>query len=221
VVAVVLAVVIVALGVMGAVLLGTRGDDTASTTVPAGSGVARGPALDLPEVPEGYQLFADGDGSFALVVPRGWETVSLDDTSVRRARDRLEDDNPAVAAALVQAVELVGDRGLAFAAEPSGDDGFVANVNLLLGPRSTESLAGIAAAGRAELERLGAQVSDPRAVAIGDRPALVVEIQFPTPDGPVPEHQVYVASGYRFYALTIAGADRATAEAILASLRVP
>src|SRR3954454_21094800 len=217
-----LAVVIVLLGAT-ALFVGVTRNGGGNGTVQADSGDGSGrPALKRPKVLEGYRLFADSDGSFALVVPDGWQTALLAPTSVRRARDRLDDEDPPVAAALATVDRQLTDRGgLAFAAEPHDTDGSLANLNLILTPRSTESLAQIAAEGKAQIEARGGRVEGTRAVTIGDREALISDITFETGHGPTIQHQVYVVSGFRIYLLTISGADATTARHITASLRVP
>jgi hypothetical protein len=221
VVTVVLVGVIVVLALAALFLVGTtRGDDGSAPSPATNDGKGR-PSLKRPTVPDGYELFEDTDGSFALVVPDGWETILLDDASVHRAQARLEDENPRLAAALDVTVKAVGGGGLGFAAEPADTDGFVANMNLLLAPRSNESLADVAVAGKARLEASGVTVGQPVAVTVGDRPALIVDYTAPTPAGPASVEQLYVASGYRVYILTVSGASPTTTHTIVKSLRVP
>jgi hypothetical protein len=173
-------------------------------------------------VPQGYQLFADSDGSFAFVVPDGWQTVLLDPASVRRARARLDDEDPPVAAALGAAARDLADiGGLAFAAESHDVDGSLAHVTLVLTPRSTESLSQIAAEGKATIEAGGGTVSSSRAVTIGDREALIEDVTFDTAQAPSTQQLVYVVSGFRIYLLTMRGVDATAARHIAASLRVP
>ena len=84
--------------------------------------------------------------------------------------------NPTVAGALAT-VDAARRRssGQAFAAELDDADGFVANLNLLLAPRSSGTLAELAESDRLGLEQAGAQVGAARAVTIGDRHGLVVD----------------------------------------------
>jgi hypothetical protein len=222
VVAVALALVIVMLGGTALYVGITGRGDGADTTAPsAGDGSGR-PALKRPKVPEGYQLFADSDGSFAFVVPDGWQTVLLDPTSVRRARARLDDEDPPVAAALGAADRQLADSGgLAFAAESHDADGSLAHVTLVLTPRSTESLTQIAAEGTAAVEAGGGTVRSTRAVTIGDREGLIADVAFEREQGPTTQQLVYVVSGFRIYLLTMDGVDASTAQHIAASLRVP
>ena len=203
------------------VVLRGDGDDGDGLRAGGGGTVEEQAGLRLPKVPEGYDLFADQDGSFAFVVPDGWETILLEDESVRRARDRLEDDDPAIAGALDSVVRLVGDNGQAFAAEIGDADGFIANLNLLLAPRGSGTLQELAASGRLGLEKAGVQVGQPRTVTIGDRAGLVVELGIDGPNGRIDEQQLYLASGYRVYVLTVAGVDATTTQKIFESLRVP
>ena len=154
-------------------------------------------------------------------MPDGWETVLLDSESVRRARTGSRTTTPEVAGALATVERIVGDRGQAFAAELDDEDGFVANLNLLLAPRSSGSLAELAKSDRLGLEQAGAQVGDARAVRIGDRQGLIVDITVPSPTGTITERQLYIASGYRVYVLTIVGVDADVAQTVVESLRVP
>jgi hypothetical protein len=222
VVAVALALVIVMLG--GTVLyvgITGRGDGPSTTAPSSGDGSGR-PPLKRPKVPEGYQLFADSDGSFAFVVPDGWQTVLLDPTSVRRARARLDDEDPPVAAALGTADRQLADSGgLAFAAESHDVDGSLAHVTLVLTPRSTESLSQIAAEGTAAVEASGGSVQSSRAVTIGDREGVIANVTLDTDQGPTTHELVYVVSGFRIYLLSLDGVDATTARHIAASLRVP
>jgi hypothetical protein len=215
--------VIAVLGLAGLALVRDVGDDDPGFIAATPSSLPADPpgGIEPAEVAEGFEPFVDHDGSFALSVPVGWETVPLDDATVGRARDRLEDENPRVAASLEQIDRIVADRGLAFAAEPDDQDGFVANLNLLVVPRSTEPLIDTAAAGRAELEAQGFRVGDPQAVEIGERSGLIAAIELDTPTGTIVERQLYLASGYRVYVLTVAGVDASTADRIVGSLRVP
>jgi hypothetical protein len=218
VVAVVLVLAIAVLGGTALFVGVTRGGDDDRSVDAASNGSGGRPQLERPEVPEGFQLFADTDGSFAFVVPDGWHEVLLDPTSVRRARARLDDEDPPVAAALAAADRQLADiGGLAFAAESHDRDGSIANVTLVLTPRSTQSLDRIAAEGRAQIEASGGTVSDPRPVTIGDRQGLVADVSH----SGVSLQQLYLVSGYRIYLLTLTGVDPATAQRITASLRVP
>jgi hypothetical protein len=221
-VGVLVTVIVVLLLATAVVVISRRGDDDGDgARVSSGEQANRQAGLELPAVPEGFDLFADHDGSFALVVPDGWETVLMDSESVRRARDRLEDDEPEVAEALATVERVVGDRGQAFAAELDDEDGFVANLNLLLVPRSSGSLAELAESDRLGLEQAGAQVGDARAVRIGDRQGLIVDVIVPSPTRTITERQLYIASGYRVYVLTVVGVDADVAQTVVESLRVP
>jgi hypothetical protein len=212
---------VVVLATTAVLLVGGRNGDEAIPATTVGADDDRIGGLELPDVPDGYQLFRGPDSSFALVVPSGWETVLLEEDAVRRATDRLGAEHPETAAALLQAAQTVGDRGKAFAAEVDDDDGFVANLNLLQVPRPSGSLASLLDADRATLEQMGFAIGQPEPVAVGGLSALLVPMRMDLPTGPVASQQLYLASGYRAYVLTVSGMDDRTARTVLRSLRVP
>jgi hypothetical protein len=221
-VAVVLVLGVAILAVGALMFVGTTGDGDTTSSALSSTTVAGGPAgLTRPKVPEGFELFADSDGSFAFVVPEGWETVMLDKTSLRRARDRLEEEHPQFAESIGRVEPLVAAGGMAFASELEAPDGFLANVNLLRASRTSESISDIAASGRLQLEARGSHVLTTTPATVGQRTGVIFEYQIATPLGPTMGYQLYVASGYRVYALTVSGLTSQSARTIIQSLRVP
>lgn len=199
--------------------------DPFATTAPPGpppSAPPGGPVgpVERPPVPEGYQLLADDEKGFAFVMPKTWSKTELTADQLQALADRLRPTNPNLAAAVEQFKSFGASGGLAFAYGPPG--AITPTLNLLGVASGGLTLDQIVAQVELGLGSVNAKVLEKTPAKVGGRDALMVSIEVTVAgQGTVKQKQLFVADEAKVYVFTVAGADDATAETILNSLRLP
>jgi hypothetical protein len=86
-------------------------------------------------LPDGWQLVTVEDEGFALSVPKGWITASVQDLADTGLLEQLADANPEAGAALEQARQAIASAQMSFLALETGqrtvETGFAANLNVV------------------------------------------------------------------------------------------
>jgi Flp pilus assembly pilin Flp len=178
-------------------------------------------------VPDGFTAFEDPDGAFALALPKGWVTVSLDAADLENAGAQYSND-PKVAEAIDAAIAAAAGNVLFFAID-GGDtnDAFVANLNVLSFPAGGVADTGslleqIDSFVRPQLESLG--VTGFRAQGYSGSSLLGAEVSYAAPPGTNASAeglQYYLVDGGTVWVLTFTTDhlqdDRASFEQVAAT----